>query len=139
MRACGSPANAARSASMARDLPMPASPIIATIWPSPPRARRQRPSINPFSWARPPGGAAGRETAFHQRFPGHAPDRHRAGKSLQLVLAGEFELEQFAQQILRRLADQDRIGRGERLQPCREIWRFAVDGALLRGAGTDDL
>ena len=42
-------------------------------------------------------------------------------------------------QILRRLADQDRVGRGERLQPCREIWRFADDGALLRGAAADDL
>ena len=84
-------------------------------------------------------GAAGGETALHHRFADHAPDWHRAGKSLQLVLAGRFELEQSAQQVLRRLADQDRIGRGERLQPCREIWRFADDGALPRGATADDL
>ena len=84
-------------------------------------------------------GAAGGETAFHRRFADHAPDRHGAGKSLQLVRAGGFELEQSTQQILRRLADEDRIGRGERLQPCRKIWRFADDGALLRGAAADDL
>ena len=38
-----------------------------------------------------------------------------------------------------RLADEDGVGRRKRLKPCGEIGGFADDGALLRGASTDDL
>ena len=143
MRACGSPASASCSASIERDFPIPASPITVTIWPSPWRAMRQRSSINPISWARPISGrsAAGADrgkAAFDRCFAPHAPGRHRAGKALQFVFAGGFELEQPAQQILRRFADENGVRSGERLQPRGEIGRFADNGALLRRAGADD-
>ena len=79
-----------------------------------------------------------RQSGFRPPPRPHPPGRHRTGKSLQFVLAGVFEFEQSAQQILRRLADQDGVGRRQRLQPRGEIGRFADDGALLRGAGADD-
>ena len=72
------------------------------------------------------------EAALDRRFAAHAPGRHRARKSFQFVFAGGFELEQSAEQTLGRLADQDSVGRRQRLQPRREIGRLADDGALLR-------
>ena len=74
-----------------------------------------------------------------RRFADHAPGRHRASKSFQFVRAGGFELEQSAEQILRRLADEDGVGRRQCLKPRGEIGGFADDGALLRGAGADNL
>ena len=53
--------------------------------------------------------------------------------------AGGLKLEQAAEQILGRLADENRVGRRQCLKPRGEVRGFADDGALLRGAGADDL
>ncbi len=50
-----------------------------------------------------------------------------------------IELEQGAQQVPGRLADQDGVGRGKRLKPRGEVGCLADDGALLCGADADDL
>ena len=70
--------------------------------------------------------------------PTHPPSRNRTRKSLQFVLAGAFQLEQAAKQIVRRLADEDGVRLRERLQPRGEIGGLADNGTLLRCAGADD-
>jgi hypothetical protein len=51
----------------------------------------------------------------------------------------ELKVEQSAEQTLLRLADENRVGLGERLKPRGEIRRVADNGTLLRGAEADDL
>ena len=53
--------------------------------------------------------------------------------------ASRLKREQAAEQILRRLADENSIWRRQCLKPRGEIGGFADDGALLRGTSTDDL
>ena len=83
-------------------------------------------------------GADRRKAAFDRGFAAHPPGRHRAAKTLQLVLTGVGQFEKTAQQFLRRFADEDAIRPSQRLQPCGEVGRFTDDGPLLRHAGADD-
>src|SRR5271165_7160269 len=73
-----------------------------------------------------------RKAAFDRRFAAHPPSRHWPRKSLQLVGAGRFELEQPTQQVLRGLTDKDRAGVRERLKPRGEIGSLADDATLRR-------
>ena len=84
-------------------------------------------------------GADRGEAALDRRFAEHAPSGHGVRKSFEFVRAGGFKVEQSAEQTLRRLADENRVGLGERLKPRGEIRRVADDGTLLRGAEADDL
>ena len=71
--------------------------------------------------------------------PGARQAQHGVRKSFEFVRAGEFKVEQSAEQTLRRLTDENRVGRSEELKPRGEIGRLADDGTLLRGAEADDL
>jgi hypothetical protein len=77
-------------------------------------------------------GAARGEAGHNRSLATHTPGRHRMRESFQFVIADRFDLKQSAQQMLRRLADEYGVRRGERLKPGGEIRRFAYDSAFLR-------
>jgi hypothetical protein len=83
-------------------------------------------------------GADRSKAALDRCFAPHAPDRNRACKSFQLMLAPMGS----RSNILRRDAVlpryEDSVGRSERLKSRRKIGNFAGNSALLRGASSDD-
>ena len=83
--------------------------------------------------------AARCKARHHRRFADYSPGLHRASETFQVVRASGLKLEQSAEQILRHLADEYRIGRRQCLKPRGEVRGFADDGALLRGARADNL
>src|SRR6266481_6915751 len=64
---CGSPASRSCRAAARRDLPMPGSPEINTIWPSPSLARAQRRSSSSISASRPTRGVRDAERSASNR------------------------------------------------------------------------
>jgi hypothetical protein len=54
-------------------------------------------------------------------------------------LAEIGKIEQAADLPARRIGDDQRVRRGQSLQPGGEVWGLAYDGLLLRSAGADQL
>jgi hypothetical protein len=63
----------------------------------------------------------------------------RHGKPGERLRPEVGEVEQAADLQPRRVADDQRIGRGKRLQPGGEVWGLADDAALLCGALADQI
>src|ERR1700685_3795401 len=86
-----------------------------------------------------PAGANRGKTTFDRCLTSHPPGRHRAGEAFQLMSAGVLEFKHPAQQVPGRLADENGIRPGQRLQPRSEVGCLANNGAFLSDAGADDL
>ena len=140
----GSSASRSRTSRTRRDLPMPGSPESSTTWPSPSCAWRQRRRSRKISSSRPtsgvrPAGLARLEAPFGAARARDPPGRKWLGEALEPLGTEVVELEQAADQAPRRRADHDRAGRGQRLEPRREVRHFADHDLLLRRAGADQL
>jgi hypothetical protein len=78
------------------------------------------------------------EAALDHRFAKHTPGGHGVRKTFEFVRAGGFKLEQSAEQTLRRLADENRVGLGEGLQSRGKVGRLSDNGTFLCRAGAND-
>src|SRR5208282_6488026 len=79
------------------------------------------------------------EAAYLAAFAQDAPRALRLGKAGKLLRPEVFEIEQPADLPARRLGDDKRVRRGERLQPGGEVRGLADDASLLRGTLADQI
>src|SRR5204863_2555130 len=84
-------------------------------------------------------GVQGIEAALDRTRPQYLPSRHRLGDAAQSDGAEVATLEEATDQPPRRLADQQRVWLGHRLQPGGEVRRFADDATLLGRALADQV
>ena len=140
---CGSPAMLSISAAVSRDLPMPGSPEISTTRPSPALACRQRRKSRSSSSSRPTSGVACVRSASKRltiaAFAEHPPSRCGSAKPGKRLRSKIVDLEQTADLPSRAFGDDERVRRGQGLQPCGEVRGLADDPALLRGALADQV
>ena len=74
------------------------------------------------------------EPAFDCALAKHLPDRNRVAEALDCVLAQERKFKKIASELMRRGADKDAAGLGQRLKPGRQIGRIADNCLLSRRA-----
>ena len=131
------------SAAVSRDLPMPGSPEISTTRPSPLFACCQRRSkqldflLTPDERRLPRAQCL--EAAQHPALANDPPGRLRLGKAGERLRPEIVEIEQPADLPARRFGDDQRVRRGQRLQPGGEVRRLADDPALLRRTLADQI
>ena len=70
---------------------------------------------------------SGRETARDRGLAQHAPDLDRSGKSLERSFAKVLVVKLPSEQVVGALANEDGVGFGQGLEPCRQIRRLSDD------------
>src|SRR6516165_10324201 len=79
---------------------------------------------------------SGCEPAFDCALTKHLPDRDRVAEALDCVLSQERKFKKIANELMRRGADKDAAGVGQRLKPSRQIGCIADNCLLSRRADT---
>ena len=119
------------SAAVSRDLPMPGSPEISTTRPSPLFACCQRRISSSTSSSRPTSGVVPERKASNRltiaALANDPPGRLRLGKAGERLRPEIVEIEQPADLPARRFGNDQRVRRGQRLQPGGEVRRLADD------------
>ena len=132
-----------RLVSAIRDLPMPGSPEISTICPSPAFASSQSRINSPTSSSRPIRGVVAVRSASKRlstvlvRSAAHA----RTGSAMPLTSLAprSSKLEEVAEKPSGALGDDHCVWLGDPLQACREVRCLADDAALLRLPRSDQV
>lgn len=135
MNWCGSCRAAVTIASTSRDMPMPASPLTSTTWPSPPRARRQRISTVATSCARPRmGWRLSRSAAKRPSLELSAPTRQaRTGAGMPFSTCSPRSMNQKRPSTRRRVAGETMMVSGS-ARLCRRAARLGVSPSTARSS-----